>query len=180
VNANAQLDLPLGSVRSKELFSSHWLQHRLRLEPEWNALRTTAQAALDRIAELWNVQRARVSQYGAEHPLEEAFIQPVLREIGWKLAYQTHLRGREPDYALFATDALLDRALTAGRLSPEFWMYPTLVADAKAWHVNLDRPVSINNRREYMLTPAGERPCCRSRITHASRSGLVGLSSPRR
>jgi hypothetical protein len=150
VNAETpQLQLPLGSVRSKELFSSHWLQHRLRLEPEWNALRPAAQAALDRIATLWAVQRTRVAQYGAEHPLEEAFIQPILREIGWILAYQTHLRGREPDYALFATDALLDRALAAGRVSPDFWTHPTLVADSKAWHVNLDRPVSINDRREY-------------------------------
>ena len=138
MNAEApELQLPLGSVRSKELFSSHWLQHRLRLEPEWTALRPAAQAALERIAALWAVQRTRVAQYGAEHPLEEAFIQPVLREIGWILAYQTHLRGREPDYALFATDALLDQALAAGRVSPDFWTYPTLVADSKAWHVNL-------------------------------------------
>jgi type I restriction-modification system DNA methylase subunit len=146
---NPQLNLPLGAVRSKELFSSHWLQHRLRLEPEWNGQRVEAQAVLERIAELWNVQRARVAQYGAEQPLEEGFIQPVLRELGWKLSYQTYLRGREPDYALFTTDALLDSALAAGRLSADFWTYPSVVADSKAWHVSLDRPVSIDNRREY-------------------------------
>ncbi len=145
----AQLHLPLRSIRSKELFSSHWLQHRLRLEPEWNGQRAAAQVALDGLAELWRVQRSRVAHYGAEHALEEAFIQPVLRELGWKIAYQTHLRGREPDYALFVTDDLLDRAIVAGRTSPEFWAHPVVVADAKAWHVNLDRPISVGNRREY-------------------------------
>ncbi len=146
---NPQLNLPLGAVRSRELFSSHWLEHRLRLEPEWNAIRATAQQALERIAEIWAIQRTRVTQYGAEQPLEEGFIQPILRELGWRLAYQTFLRGREPDYALFANDALLDNALATGRHEQGFWDYPSLVADAKAWHVSLDRPLQVQNRREY-------------------------------
>jgi hypothetical protein len=33
--------------------------------------------------------------------------------------------------------------------TPEFWSYPALVADSKAWHISLDRPISIGNRREY-------------------------------
>jgi hypothetical protein len=63
--------------------------------------------------------------------------------------YQTHLRGREPDYALFDSDRALDAAIRAGRVEPAFWQHPIVVADAKAWHINLDRPSRINNQREY-------------------------------
>jgi hypothetical protein len=56
---------------------------------------------LEEIAELWKTQKKRVAKYGGEQGLEEAFIQPVLRALGWKLKYQTFLQGREPDYALF-------------------------------------------------------------------------------
>ena len=65
------------------------------------------------------------------------------------MIYQTFLQGRKPDYALFLDDASLDRALAAGGNSPEFWNHPTVVADAKAWHVRLDRPSVVENKREY-------------------------------
>jgi hypothetical protein len=73
----------------------------------------------------------------------------VLEILGWKLKYQTFLQGRKPDYALFSDDESLDAALQGDRKSPEFWTYPTLVADAKAWHISLDRPSKIQNQREY-------------------------------
>lgn len=95
------------------------------------------------------MQRKRVEKYGDEQGLEEAFIQPVLRALGWKLKYQTFLQGREPDYALFLDDADLDHALQADRKSPAFWNFPALLADAKAWHVNLDLRETASGRREY-------------------------------
>src|SRR4051812_47786525 len=113
-----QLVLPFGFVRNRELFSSHWLEHRLILEPEWTEIRANAQGVLEQLAELWQRQRTRVEHYGAEHPLEHAFIQPVLVALDWKVIYQTYLRGREPDYALFASDEALDGALRAGRTDP--------------------------------------------------------------
>src|SRR5947209_10049207 len=102
--------LPFDPVRNVGLFSNHWLTHRLSREPEWQEQRDDASAALQEIVELWKVQRERVERYGDEQGLEEAFIQPVLRALGWKLKYQTFLRGREPDYALFLSDAALDGA----------------------------------------------------------------------
>jgi hypothetical protein len=104
---------------------------------------------LAQLTELWNTQRTRVAQYGAEQALEQAFIQPVLQIIGWKILYQTYLRGRKPDYALFQGDSDLEAALAAGRTNPEFWRYPSVVADAKAWHVPLDRPTITDQQREY-------------------------------
>jgi hypothetical protein len=73
----------------------------------------------------------------------------VLQLLGWKIKYQTYLQGREPDYALFADNEAFDAALTAGHMNPNFWQHATLVADAKAWHVSLDRPIREGSRREY-------------------------------
>ncbi len=141
--------LPFGALRNADLFSNHWLEHRLPLEPEWTEFRAESDAALARAEDLWRRERGRVEQYGNEAGLEQAFIQPLFEILGWKLIYQTWLQGRRPDYALFFDDAAKDGALAAGRQAPEFWNHPALVADAKAWHVSLDRPTRVGNQREY-------------------------------
>ena len=146
---STQTDLPFGAIRNSELFSSHWLDRRLMLEPEWSEQRENAEVALAALSQLWSTQRDRVEHYGSEHALEQAFIQPVFVALGWKLFYQSHLRGREPDYALFDGEESLQRAIEAGRTAPEFWRHSLVVADAKAWHVGLDRPYMVSTRREY-------------------------------
>jgi len=143
-----QLKIPFGPLRNSNLFSNHWLEHRLTLEPEWTECRPFAVRLLGQLAELWRQQKNRVDQY-TEPTLEEAFIQPVFKELGWTLLYQPFLRGRKPDYALFLSEQNLDSALSEGRKSPAFWAHAAIVADAKAWTVNLDRPAIINNQREY-------------------------------
>jgi hypothetical protein len=143
-----QLKIPFGPLRNSNLFSNHWLEHRLTLEPEWTEYRPLAVRLLGQLAELWRQQKNRVDQY-TEPTLEEAFIQPVLKELGWMLLYQQFLRGRKPDYALFLSEQDLDSALSEGRKSLAFWAHAAIVADAKAWTVNLDRPAIINNQREY-------------------------------
>ena len=144
-----QRTIQFGPVRNSGFLSSHWIENRLQSEPEWSEFRKQATATLDALGRLWTIERSRVAQYGIEAQLEQAFIQPVLEALGWKLFYQTRLQGRAPDYALFLDDPALDRAIASDRLSPEFWNHPTVVADAKAWHVSLDRPTVVNNQREY-------------------------------
>jgi hypothetical protein len=139
----------LSAVHNSELFSNHWLANRLPLEPEWTELKETAREVLKGLLELWKRQCSRVEYYGSEQGLEQAFIQPVLQILGWKLIYQTHLRGRKPDYALFISDKDLDSSLAAGRLSPDFWKYPALLADAKTWNASLDKPTVVGQQREY-------------------------------
>jgi hypothetical protein len=99
---SAQLLLEFNAVRNSDLFSNHWLENRLPLEPEWTEARAEAYAAIETLTELWKVQKKRVEKYDGEQMLEEQFIQPVLRALGWKdrMLYQTFLRGRKPDYAL--------------------------------------------------------------------------------
>lgn len=143
-----QLALPFGPIRNRNLLSNHWLEHRLGLEPEWQDFRKAAEDLLTHLGILWKNQRDHVEQY-TEPNLEQKFIHPILEALGWTFLYQTFLRGRKPDYALFLHDRDLDNALKAGRRSPEFWEHAALVGDAKSWLVNLDRPVRVENKREY-------------------------------
>jgi hypothetical protein len=144
-----QAPLPFSPVRNREFLSNHWLEHRMPLEPEWQEHRTAAIESLRRLIALWRVQAGRVALYGDEAGLEEKFIQPVFECLGWHLKYQAYLNRREPDYALFLTDESLHSALNAGRTSLDFWSHATAVADAKAWHISLDRPTREGTRREY-------------------------------
>jgi len=146
--ARRQLTLPFGPIRNSNLLSNHWLEHRLCLEPEWTDFRRTAEDLIGQLGLLWRQQRERVAQYG-EANLEQAFIQPVLTQLGWTFLYQTSLRGRRPDYALFLRGSDLDSALHAGRINIEFWDRVALVGDAKVWTANLDRPIRTENEREY-------------------------------
>ena len=143
-----QLNLSLSYLRNSDLLSTHWLENRLLREPEWEGYKTHTRGLIDQISQLWQAEQRRVELYN-EQGLEHAFIQPVFEVLGWKLNYQTFLRGRKPDYALFLDDTGLDAALAAGRNNQAYWQYPTLVADAKAWSISLDRPQNIQNKREY-------------------------------
>lgn len=136
--ANRQKRILFGPVRNSELFANHWLEHRLRLEPEWTAQRAQARECLNVIADLWREQESLVAKYGAEASLEEAWIQPVLEALGWPLIYQTLVKNRKPDYALFRDKSSRREAVEAGRGEPAFWKLPIIVADAKAWGVSLD------------------------------------------
>lgn len=144
-----QLTLAFGPVRNNALFSTHWLEHRFPREPEAAEFRDAARDALKQMCQLWTIQKPLVEHYGDEQGLEQAFIQPILKILGWEFKYQAFLQGREPDYALFLDHASLVTAIQAGRNSPEFWTHPALVADAKAWHIVLDRPLRVGARREY-------------------------------
>ena len=141
--------MTLSPVRNRDFLSNHWLEHRLPLEPEWQEHRADAIDTLRRLLSLWRVESERVALYGDEAGLEEKFIQPVFESLRWHLKYQTYLKGREPDYALFLRDEDLHAALSAGRTNPDFWSHAAAAADAKAWHVSLDRPTREGANREY-------------------------------
>ena len=145
-----QLELHFGPYRNSAMFSAHWLKNRLPLEPEWEQHRAAADEFATKLLDFWRVQKSRVQKYGSEQTLEQAFIQPVMNMLGWKLSYQTFLEGRKPDYALFLSDTEYESALNTDRQSQAYWSFPTVVADAKAWDVSLDRRISgTGSQREY-------------------------------
>ena len=81
--------------------------------------------------------------------MEHAFIQPIFEILGWPVIYQVFLERRKPDYALFINEAAKDLALRVDRTSADFWRYPAIVADAKAWDVPLNRPTITTSGREF-------------------------------
>ena len=84
-----QFELPFGPIKNSDLFSNHWLEHRLPLEPEWKESRKSAETMAKELLSLWNTEKRRVELYGNEAGLEEKFIQPVFEALGWTLKYQT-------------------------------------------------------------------------------------------
>ena len=151
MTGSRQKEFRFGPVVNSGLFSTHWLKERLRLEPEWTELRAEAMAALSRMRDLWKKERGRVEKYDSEASLEYAFIQPIFEMLGWTLDYQTVLQGRAPDYALFLSSNDFDRALEVGKSNPDYWTYPAVVADAKAWQLSLDRRSQSTSKREFPL-----------------------------
>jgi hypothetical protein len=147
--SSEQLTFSFSAIRNSELLAVHWFENRLPLEPEWQLVQGQMQAFAGDLLKLWSEERERVDRYGNEAGLEHAFIQPVFQLLGWKVRYQPHLQGRAPDYALFSDDEAFDQAHAAGHTNPDFWKYATLVADAKAWHISLDRSIREGSRREY-------------------------------
>ncbi len=136
-------------IHNSGVFSAHWLENRLTLEPEWHEVGDEVNESLARVLKLWDKEKDRVEKYGTEAPLEQAFIQPVLLALGWKMKYQTYLQGREPDYALFLTEANLDAALNTDYKTDEFWTPAAVVADAKKWDLPLDKKVGSGAKKEY-------------------------------
>ncbi len=149
MHTDSQLLLPLGPVRNSELFSNHWLSHRLRLEPEWAELRDAAVDALESIRELWGTQESRVELYDSEAALEDEWIKPIFQALGWEYIPQASIDRRTPDYALFVSDSAKEQALHESKGSPQFWRAASVVADAKAWSVSLDRPARVSGSKEY-------------------------------
>ena len=70
--AHLQFALPFNAIRNHGLFSNHWLEIRLPLEPEWTDLRDDAVEPLRKLTDLWRAQRTRIEQCG-EQALEQAF-----------------------------------------------------------------------------------------------------------
>lgn len=145
----AEAPLPFSPVRNSELFANHWLESRLRDEPEWNEQRDNAGRCLEALAALWNSKRAILTPGIGEHTMEDEWVHPVLAALGWQFIYQTIIRTRKPDYALFLAAEEKAAAYSAGKQSPDFWKPARLVADAKVWDRRLDRPARSAGGQEY-------------------------------
>ena len=146
---STQTLLQFGHVINRDLFSSHWLDNRLALEPEWQEFTEDANVVLEKLGKIWTKEKNRLDQYETEQSLEPAFIQPIFEALGWEFVYQTFLRQRKPDYAIFLDNHSKNEALASGKKSMNFWKFPTVLADAKAWGSSLDRPTYINANKEY-------------------------------
>ena len=92
-----QLLFEFGAVRNSDLFSNHWLENRLPLEPEWTELRAEALAAI-----------------GTLSPKQAQVVELVLRGLCDKQIAQTMGIG-EPTVRTYL-DRISARTRTHGRM----------------------------------------------------------------
>lgn len=133
-----QLALALGPFVNRKLFSDHFLRERLPAWPEF--VEAEPAPLLHDLAELWNRERAGLA-LANEAQTEERFIKPVLARLGFTFTVQagitTAAGHRQPDYALFLSDA--DRAAADLRSGAQRFRTAVAVCDAKRFDRPLDR-----------------------------------------
>ncbi|MBC7249930.1 MAG: Eco57I restriction-modification methylase domain-containing protein [Anaerolineae bacterium] len=127
---------------SKSLFSTHYLEHRIREHPEWGE--EVAQP-FARLRALYEAKRDILPGLN-EAQTETEFIRPALEILGFAYIPQTptHRAGRvqRPDYALFADEAAKAGAYPLQDDEPAFYARALAIADAKYW----ERPLSEVSR----------------------------------
>ncbi len=125
-------------MRSKTLFSNHFLNTRLVQMPEW---KEDPLPTLERVRELWQTAATHGATWN-EAQTEQEFIQPVLTALGWEFIVQAKSKRSgqvtRPDYALFAVKTAKDDAYRHQGDDDAFYSRALAIAEAKHW----GRPLS--------------------------------------
>lgn len=130
---SAQRDLPMDQMQLKTLFSRHYLDSRLPLQPEWLEDPTPV---FEPLRELWRKAIDNGDNWN-EAQTEQEFIKPVLEVLGWSYIVQAKAgRGGKitrPDYALFADDVTKTSAYSLQGSDDAFYGRSLAIAEAKHW-----------------------------------------------
>lgn len=90
-----------------------------------------------------------------EAQLEERWVRPILKLLGWEYEVQDRLKKRGktqvPDYSLFDSFETYKKAREA-KTDEGYFSNVLAVADAKAWDVNLDGTSHSNSNPSYQIT----------------------------
>lgn len=125
---------------SRQLFSNHFLENRLRDDELWQEVASEADETREELRSLLEEQRRTLD--GANEPqTEERWVKPVLRELGWgyevQPASKRHGSTQFPDYALFLSQDAADEA-AALRERRRILKRGAAVLEAKRWQRDLD------------------------------------------
>jgi len=132
--------MTLVPYNNKNLFSTHYLDKRLKESEEWNK-EEKARTAYDQIKKIHSEKKDRIQTYtGNEAQLEEDFIRPVLRALSHVFGVQATIKKNayRPDYGFFECKEDLDEAFK-NKDSLGFYKGAIAVGDAKAWDKPLDK-----------------------------------------
>ncbi len=133
---------PPNAVKNRSLFSNYYLDSLIVEQPQWVG---TPDIESD-YAAIKSLFDAVVpdAEHLKEAQTERQFIQPLLEQLGHIFEVQPTLQTsqgtREPDYAFFASESVLNTA-QAHINTNQFFKTALAVGDAKAWSRNLDRKV---------------------------------------
>jgi len=122
---------------NQNLFSTNYLEYRLPETDLWKAQKEKAAAAFEEIRKAYESIRPLNLGPGEEAGLEEKFIRPVLRVLGFELDIQpTTKRGtkkKRPDYALFKDDESYRAARKFKDNPDQFFSLSLTILEAKYW-----------------------------------------------
>ena len=128
------------AVKNRSLFSNYYLDSLIVEQPQWAGMPDIESD----YAAIKNLFDAVVpdAEHLKEAQTERQFIQPLLEQLGHIFEVQPTLQTsqgtREPDYAFFASESVLNTAQSHINTN-QFFTASFAVGDAKAWSRNLDR-----------------------------------------
>jgi hypothetical protein len=122
---------------NQNLFSNNYLEHHLPTTSLWKAQKEKVSDIFDAIKKAYGEIKKLKLGPGEEAGLEDKFIRPVLKALGFEWDVQpTTKRGikkKRPDYALFKdNDSLSDARKEKDNLT-RFFKYPVTILEAKYW-----------------------------------------------
>ncbi|MCL5024115.1 MAG: Eco57I restriction-modification methylase domain-containing protein [Nitrospirae bacterium] len=122
---------------NQNLFSNNYLGHHLPATSLWNEQKEKIEDVFDNIKKAYDETRTLKLGPGEEAGLEERFIRPVLKALGYELDPQpTTKRGikkKRPDYALFKDRASLEDARKDKNDLVRFFKFAVTILEAKYW-----------------------------------------------
>jgi len=133
-----QLPLLSQAHNNQQLFSDYYLDVRLPLRPDWQALAGTLAPTMERVAAIY----AQYTPSNNEAQAERDLVRPVLEALGHLFEVQASLRTldgtKKPDYVFYrdanALNVNKSKVLTEALLANG----GIAVGDAKAWDLPLD------------------------------------------
>lgn len=133
------VQLKLVPAITKNLFSRHYLDERLKTLPIWTEDNGKSERVFGEIKKLYEKDKSLLPNY-EEAQLEENFIKPVLRILGhvFEVQQPSDRSPLKPDYAFFP-DEESKREAQKNKGKGEFYKKAIAIGDAKKWGTPLDR-----------------------------------------
>src|SRR3990172_8356601 len=122
---------------NQNLFSNNYLEHHLPATSLWKTREEKISDVFDEIKKAFAAIKPLRLGPGEEAGLEDKFIRPVLKALGYEWDVQpTTKRGikkKRPDYALFKDKAALEDARKEKDNLIRFFKHPLTILEAKYW-----------------------------------------------
>ncbi|MBI5327207.1 MAG: Fic family protein [Deltaproteobacteria bacterium] len=124
-------------LNNQNLFSNNYLEHRLPAASLWKEQGEKAGGVFDNIKKLYEAIKPLKLGSGEEAGIEEKFIRPVLKTLGYEFDVQPRTqRGykkKRPDYALFKDNVSYEEARKEKDNIPRFFTQALTILEAKSW-----------------------------------------------
>jgi len=137
-------------LNNQNLFSNNYLEHRLPLSSLWNEQKENATKVFDEIKKCYEKIKALQLGPGEESELEDKFIQPVLKSLGFSYHVQPPsrrgTREKRPDYALFKDADLYKKARANKHSNRQFFLQALTILEAKYW----GRPLNDTDKNDLL------------------------------